>query len=106
MAQLRFSRYKNQSKFTHYLFRFPAKFHPPVARCLIERYSREGDVVLDPFCGSGTLLVEALLSGRDAIGVDIDPVAAFISRVKSTPIDPAELERAFKRLKKKCETLR
>lgn len=62
------------SKLTHYLFRFPAKFHPPVAQTLIEDYSLEGDCVLDPFCGSGTLLVEALRAGRDAVGTDIDPL--------------------------------
>lgn len=68
---------------THYLFRYPAKFHPPVARALVERFTSPGDTILDPFCGSGTLLVEALVLGRNAIGSDVDPVAAFVSRVKT-----------------------
>jgi hypothetical protein len=42
---------------SHYLFRFPAKFHPPVARALLERHAPKRGFVLDPFCGSGTLLV-------------------------------------------------
>lgn len=92
MPELRFGRYRSLKRYTHYLFRFPAKFHPPAVRCLIERYSKRGDSLLDPFCGSGTMLVEALLMGRHAVGVDFDPVAAFISRVKSTPIDPELLE--------------
>lgn len=95
MPELRFARYRNEFKYTHYLFRFPAKFHPPAVRCLIDRYSKPGETVLDPFCGSGTLLVEALLSGRAAIGLDVDPVAAFISRVKCTPLSPDDLRRAF-----------
>lgn len=106
MAELSFARYRRDSKFSHYLFRFPAKFHPPVARCLIEKYSQPGDVVLDPFCGSGTLLVEALLSGRNAVGVDIDPVATFISRVKSTPVDPDVIESVFRDLQKRLVTFR
>jgi len=69
-------------RFTHYLFRYPAKFHPPVARALIERYTSRGDVVLDPFCGSGTLLVEARTMGRSSIGVDVDPLAVAIARSK------------------------
>src|SRR3989454_450573 len=99
MPELRFAHYRNEFKYTHYLFRFPAKFHPPVVRCLIDRYSRPGDIILDPFCGSGTLLLEALLSGRAAFGLDVDPVAVFISRVKCTPLPPLELEGAFEVLK-------
>jgi SAM-dependent methyltransferase len=106
MPELRFARYRNEFKYTHYLFRFPAKFHPPTVRCLLDRYSEPGQIVLDPFCGSGTLLVEALLAGRSAIGVDVDPVAVFISRVKATPLDPRELESAFKSLRADLQKLR
>jgi DNA modification methylase len=67
----------------HSLFRYPAKFHPPIAKELVRLYSNEGDTVLDPFCGSGTLLLEAKIAGRDSIGMDIDPLAAFISKVKT-----------------------
>jgi len=70
-------------KFTHYLFKFPAKFHPPVVRRLIDRYTKPGDIILDPFCGSGTLLVEAAVSGRSAVGIDVDPLAVFITKVKT-----------------------
>lgn len=76
---------------THYLFRFPAKFHVPVARTLIERFSTPAQTILDPFCGSGTLLVEARTMGRNAIGLDVDPLAIAVSRAKSTPVDPKRL---------------
>src|SRR5262245_49247314 len=106
MQSLNFRRYRSDRRLVHYLFRYPAKFHPPVARCLIERYSDVGDSILDPFCGSGTLLLEALVSGRNAVGVDVDPVATFISRVKSTPIDPHELEASFARLSEQIANVR
>jgi DNA modification methylase len=106
MPELYFARFRNRLKYTHYLFRFPAKFHPPVVRCLIDRYSSPGDTILDPFCGSGTLLVEALLAGRGAIGLDVDPVAAFISRVKCTPLPPKLLEAKYNALKDDFRTLR
>lgn len=73
-------------RLTHYLFRYPAKFHPPVARALIEQYSDPGELILDPFCGSGTLLVEAMTLGRNAVGSDIDPIAVFVSRGKTRRI--------------------
>jgi predicted RNA methylase len=70
-------------RYTHYLFRYPAKFHPPVARALLERHTEPGDCVLDCFCGSGTLLVEAAITGRSAIGSDVDPVACGVRKVSS-----------------------
>ena len=106
MPELRFARYRNEFKYTHYLFRFPAKFHPPAVRCLLERFSKPGDTILDPFCGSGTLLVEALIYDRAAIGIDVDPVATFISRVKCTPLSPKSLRRRFERLQQDLQRIR
>ena len=93
MDRLHFHEY-SRARLTHYLFRFPAKFHPPVARKLIEEFSKEGELILDPFCGSGTLLIEANLVGRRTIGMDIDPVAVFVSRVKTLSISAKTLRRS------------
>jgi hypothetical protein len=54
-----------------------------VASKLIELYSRPGDRVLDPFCGSGSLLVECLKLGRNCVGTDIDPLSVFVSEAKT-----------------------
>lgn len=81
-------------RLTHHLFRYPAKFHPPVVRHLIEEYTSPADTILDPFCGSGTLLVEAAVKGRSAIGVDIDPLAVFVSRAKTHRYDVEALRSA------------
>ena len=93
-------------RLTHYLFRFPAKFHPPVVRTLIENYSAHGDYVLDPFCGSGTMLVEAAIAGRHAVGSDLDPVASFVTRVKTHRYDPRRLSYSFSILSRTLAVLR
>jgi 16S rRNA G966 N2-methylase RsmD len=82
-----------RERLTHYLFRYPAKFHPPIVRTLIERYTEPGMHLLDPFCGSGTTLVEAVRAGRCATGTDIDPLAVFVSSVKTRRYQLAHLRR-------------
>ena len=71
---------------THGLHPFAARLPPPLARWAIESFTDPGDYVLDVMCGSGTTLVEGLLTGRHAWGVDIDPLARLISLAKATPI--------------------
>lgn len=80
---LRFGSRDKFPKLTHYLFKYPAKFHPPVVTSLLERFSRLGDYVFDPFCGSGTTLVECAVAGRNALGGDVDPLAVFVARCKT-----------------------
>lgn len=75
------------SYLTHGLHDYPARMVPQIAHRLIETYTREGDKILDPFCGSGTTLVEAALLNRKAIGTDINPFAILLAKVKTTPID-------------------
>jgi len=79
---------------THCYHRYPAKFIPQVAARLIREHSKPGDAVLDPFMGSGTTLVEALVHGRRARGIDINPAAVIASRAKTHAIDPARLRAA------------
>ncbi|MFC1462141.1 DNA methyltransferase [Verrucomicrobiota bacterium] len=71
---------------THGLHRFPGKFIPNLPRYLVRQYlqSLNGDVVIDPFCGSGTTLVELALEGRTFVGLDFDPLAILISKAKTT----------------------
>lgn len=67
----------------------------------IEHYSAEGDVVFDPFCGSGVTAIEALRRKRKTIASDLDPMATFITRMTVVPIDLKDFQSAFEDIKKK-----
>jgi len=73
----------NTTDFTHGLHRFAAKFIPQIPRWAIDQFAAPGACVLDPFMGSGTTLVEGLLTGVRAIGIDIDPLARLIAHAKT-----------------------
>lgn len=83
---------RDQSFLTHGIHKFPAKFFPELPRYLIRRYSDKGQTVLDPMCGSGTVVLESLLAQRMAVGIDIDPMAHLITKVKTTPIKVTDLQ--------------
>lgn len=76
---------------THGSHRYSGKFIPQVAGQAIELLTNPGDLVVDPYCGSGTTLVEAGLRGRAAIGIDMNPLAVLIASVKTTPVDTSAL---------------
>ena len=73
-----------------------------VFRELIEHYSNPGSIILDPFCGGGVTVVECLRLGRKVIGVDINPLATFVTRVEATDVDPNELQEAFEEVEAAC----
>ncbi len=76
---------------THSLHPYPAKFPPLLPKTLLEKYGTKGQTVLDPFCGSGTTLVEARLQGFNAIGVDVNGLSSLLSKVKATPLSEKQL---------------
>lgn len=78
---------ENTTSLVHGLHDYPARMIPQIAERLLNLYTKRSDTVLDPFCGSGTTLVEASLAGRNSYGVDINPLAVLIASVKTTPID-------------------
>lgn len=71
----------------HNLHPYPARFIPQIPANLIKLFPpATGTAVLDPFCGSGTTLAAAVERALPAIGVDLNPIAALISKVKTTPL--------------------
>ncbi len=88
----------NTKTYTHGFHTYPAMFIPQVARKLITIFSREGETVCDIFCGSGTTLVESSLLNRNSIGIELNPLAILIARVKTTSINPQTLFSSFKKI--------
>lgn len=86
---------RDVNPFTHGFHKYPAKFIPQIPRWAIRKYldGKENCYILDPFCGSGTTLIEGILTSNNVIGIDIDPLSALISKVKTTPIDTDLLEK-------------
>jgi DNA modification methylase len=76
---------------SHDLHAFAAKFPPQLPRAFIRGLTNPGDIVLDPMMGSGTTIVEAILEGRQGIGLDIDPLALRLGYVKTTATDIQKL---------------
>jgi len=80
-----------RTKHVHGLHPYLGKFPPQLAEALIRRHSPTGGLVLDPFCGSGTTLVEAVGLGRDAVGCDVSAFNALLTREKTRAHDAAEV---------------
>lgn len=71
----------------HSIHPYPAKFIPEIPKKLIEILPiQDGTAIFDPFSGSGTTLVEAQNNGIESVGVDLNPVACLISKVKTSPL--------------------
>ncbi|MBM3133981.1 MAG: site-specific DNA-methyltransferase [Chloroflexi bacterium] len=77
---------ESSSYASHDLHAFAAKFPPQLPRAFIRGLTLPGETVLDPMMGSGTTIVEALLEGRQGIGLDLDPLAVQLSQVKTMPL--------------------
>lgn len=90
-----FENVRSIEQWTHGYHRYPAKFLPNVVKKIIEDYAPDCNVIADLFAGCGTTLVEAKAHGKMSIGTDINPVAQLITKVKTTPIEPAALQQAY-----------
>ncbi len=90
-----FENVRSTDQWTHGYHRYPAKFLPNVVKKLIENYVSSDFVIADLFAGCGTTLVEAKIHGIRSVGTDINPIATLITRVKTTPIEPQQLQDAY-----------
>lgn len=90
----------------HGFHAYPARLHPLTARRLVEGLSIEGDYVVDPFSGSGTVIVEAALARRHAWGTDVNPLAVRLARRKAVAAKPAYLDLLVEAAEKVSATAR
>ena len=74
---------KKSTYYTHGFHPYPAKFTPQVVNKFFNLFCKPGFTILDPFCGSGTTLVEGVLNNMNSVGIDLNPIAYIISRAKS-----------------------
>lgn len=83
---------------THTFHSYPARFIPQIPLTFIKLFTEEEDAILDPLCGCGTTLVEAFLNNRNSIGNDFNPLAALITKVKTTLIEKEKFRYFNKKL--------
>ena len=93
---------------THYVHPYPAKLLPQIAHFFLaaNHLVPRTATVLDPFGGTGTVVLEALLSGRNALYADVNPLARLISRAKTTSLSRVEVEGAAQALRARYMRLR
>lgn len=111
---LSFEQYKESdtTKHVHRLHPYKGKFIPQLVEYFLDNhtdkfkkevYFHSGDIVLDPFCGSGTTLVQSNELGINAIGVDISVFNSFISNIKLLDCDYKDLEKEIKKITKELK---
>ncbi len=82
---------------THWIYPYKGKFHPQMIRALMNVIKiKEGEVLLDPFVGSGTAVLEAQILGVNGIGIDISPLCVLISKVKTESVDVIDEIKKYK----------
>jgi len=82
----------NVNYFTHGFFKYPCKFIPFIPRWAIIKYSKPNELILDPFAGSGTTLVEAVLHNRDALGIDFDKLSQLLCKTKTVNLSGDQIK--------------
>ena len=84
-------------EYTHCFHNYPAMMIPQIARRLLMQFGYNARLLFDPYCGSGTSLVEATLKGVEAIGTELNPLARLIATTKTTSLDKPILDTCLKK---------
>ena len=79
----------------HKMHPYPAMLHPLLVDYLIEKNAKKGDIIFDPFCGSGVTLLQSSVNGHSSVGFDINPLALLIAKVKTSKYNIKKLKEEF-----------
>lgn len=91
-------------RLTHCYHDYPARMIPQVAGKLLDQFGPRSGLMLDPYCGTGTSLVEGLVRGLNVIGTDLNPLARLISTAKTTQIPIVKLDQQIARMDRLDQT--
>ena len=89
---------QRQGHSMHYIVPYQACFAPQIPKFFIEKYSKEGDTILDPFCGRCTTVFEANQLGRIGLGVDVSPLGLEIAKAKKKNVKLIEVINRLKEI--------
>lgn len=82
---------KNTTYFTHGFHPYPAKYTPQLVNKYLSSFCKQGYTILDPFCGSGTTVVEGAINGINSVGIDLNPIAYIVSKAKSNKYEENDI---------------
>lgn len=89
----------SMSEYIHTIHSYPAMMMPRIARNFIHQYASKNSVILDPYMGSGTTLLEGMVENvKKVIGFDLNPLAVLIATVKTTKFDLDEIKKEIDNL--------
>ena len=83
-------------EYTHCYHDYPARMIPQIAAKLLSLFADKAALLFDPYCGTGTSLVEALVKGINAVGTDLNPLARLIAKAKTSTPNPREIDKQLK----------
>lgn len=92
-SDLPWKRRSNSTNRLHHIMSRPGSMPPALAAEIIRRFTTPGDLIFDPFCGKGTVLLESALLGRQAVGLDVAPDAVLAARAKTKPPTVKQIDR-------------
>jgi site-specific DNA-methyltransferase (cytosine-N4-specific) len=90
---------KSTTYYTHGFHPYPAKYIPQIVSKYLSSFCKRGYTILDPFCGSGTTIVEGAINGINSVGIDLNPIAYIVSKAKSNQYQDVDIQLVDKIIK-------